>query len=103
MVLVGLGIRWNSLRRVHEIPDESTLRDLLETLDTTAFAAACGSWLADLSAHREQGASGQDKDRSIRQVAGRRRVGAGGVISPSTARHCGAPGTAATPAGPGMC
>ncbi|MGW0806047.1 transposase family protein [Nonomuraea sp. NPDC002799] len=48
MVLVGLGIRWNPLRCAHEVPDESTLRVLLEALDATAFAAVCGSRLADL-------------------------------------------------------
>jgi hypothetical protein len=43
-VLDTLGIRYNRFVRAHEVPDEATLRDVLERLDAVAFAAATGAW-----------------------------------------------------------
>jgi predicted transposase YbfD/YdcC len=48
-VLDTLGIRYNRFVRAHEVPDEATLRDVLERLDAVAFAAATGAWLKSLS------------------------------------------------------
>ena len=48
-VLDLLGIRYNLLDRAHEVPDEATIRFLLEHLDATALTAATGAWLNELS------------------------------------------------------
>lgn len=44
-----LGIRYNHFSRVHEVPDEATIRDLLERVDPAALTAATGAWLNDLT------------------------------------------------------
>lgn len=43
-----LGIRHEVFACAHNVPDEATIRDVLERLDATAFTAATGSWLNDL-------------------------------------------------------
>ncbi|MEV4076655.1 ISAs1 family transposase [Nonomuraea fuscirosea] len=48
-VLDTLGIRYNRFVRAHEVPDEATLRDVLERLVAVAFAAATGAWMKNLS------------------------------------------------------
>jgi predicted transposase YbfD/YdcC len=48
-VLDVLGIRYNLFSRVHEVPDEATIRDLLERVDPAALTAATGAWLNDLT------------------------------------------------------
>jgi predicted transposase YbfD/YdcC len=48
-VLDVLGVRFDPLSRVHQVPDEATIRAVLERLDATAFTAATGAWLTDLS------------------------------------------------------
>lgn len=60
-VLQVLGIRYDPLSRVHQVPDEATIRDVLERLDATAFTAATGAWLKSLAerqADTEQAAAG---------------------------------------------
>ena len=47
-VLDVLGVRYDRFTRAHQVPDESTIRGLLERLDATAFAAATGAWLNHL-------------------------------------------------------
>jgi hypothetical protein len=42
-VLDVLGIRYDPLSRVHQVPDEATIRDVLERLDAAAFTAATGA------------------------------------------------------------
>lgn len=48
-VLEVLGIRYDPLSRVHQVPDEATIRGVLERLDATAFTAATGAWLKSLA------------------------------------------------------
>jgi hypothetical protein len=42
-VLDVLGIRYDPLSCVFEVPDEATIRDVLERLDAAAFTAATGA------------------------------------------------------------
>jgi predicted transposase YbfD/YdcC len=53
-VLQVLGIRYDPLERRYEVPDESTFRHALESLDQVAFAAAIGGWLNDLAMIRSE-------------------------------------------------
>jgi predicted transposase YbfD/YdcC len=48
-VLDVLGIRYDPLSRLHQVPDEATFRDVLQRLDATAFTAATGAWLKSLA------------------------------------------------------
>lgn len=48
-VLSALGVRYDPLSRAHQVPDEATLRDVLERLDAGAFTAATGAWLTSLT------------------------------------------------------
>jgi predicted transposase YbfD/YdcC len=48
-VLDVLGVRYDPLSRVHQVPDEATIRGVLERLGATAFTAATGAWLTALS------------------------------------------------------
>lgn len=48
-VLDVLGIRYNLFTRVHEVPDEATIGDLLERVDPVALTAVTGAWLNDLA------------------------------------------------------
>ncbi|MEU8403833.1 ISAs1 family transposase [Nonomuraea sp. NPDC048892] len=73
------------------------MRDLLEAVDATAFAAACGSWLTDLTAEREQAGEQQDgplHNPVSRSVGGRRHVAVDGKALRGT-RHGNATGRAA--------
>jgi hypothetical protein len=42
-VLDAPGVRYDPLSCVHEVPDEATIRDVLERVDATAFTAATGA------------------------------------------------------------
>ena len=69
-VLDALGIRYDPLSRVHEVPDEATIRDVLERLDATAFTAATGAWLkglSDVRADPGQGVAAPAQRRPRRQ------------------------------------
>ncbi|MFL6115487.1 MAG: transposase family protein [Catenulispora sp.] len=48
-VLKTLGVRYDPLRCVFEVPDEATIRDVLERVDAVAFTAATGAWLTGLA------------------------------------------------------
>ncbi|WP_433499793.1 transposase family protein [Sphaerimonospora sp. CA-214678] len=92
-VLAALGTRYDVLRRRYEVPDESTIRHMLEGLDATAFAAATGGWLDDLATARSARGA----------VPPGRRPAAGGGAWRSMARQCAVPGTTPPRAGRSIC
>jgi hypothetical protein len=53
-VLAALQVRYDPLRRRYEVPDESTIRQVLEGLDAAVFAATASSWLNDLATARTE-------------------------------------------------
>jgi hypothetical protein len=52
-VLATLGIRYDQLARSHQVPDEATVREVLERLDAAAFTAAAAAWLGTVIAQAE--------------------------------------------------
>jgi hypothetical protein len=44
-VLGALGVRYDPVSGAYEVPDEATIRDVLERVDASAFTAATGAWL----------------------------------------------------------
>jgi predicted transposase YbfD/YdcC len=92
-VLAALGIRYDLLSRVYEVPDEATIRDVLERLDAAAFTAATGAWLTGLDqvhADAEQAAAGpsgrRPRRRSIK-VDGKSMRGTRHHTASGRARH----------------
>jgi hypothetical protein len=92
-VLDVLGIRYDPLSRVHQVPAEATIRDVLERPDTTAFTAATGTWLkslAELQADAEQSVVGPWAHRPRResvQVDGKALRGTRHHTASGRARH----------------
>jgi predicted transposase YbfD/YdcC len=70
-VLSALGVRYDPLSRVHRVPDEATIRAVLERLDASAFTAATGAWLDSLS--KAQDDAGQAAGEQAAAVPSGRR------------------------------
>ena len=92
-VLSALGVRYDPLARVHQVPDEATIRDVLERLDATAFTAATGAWLTSLTqvqadtGHTAQGPSPHKPRRRSIQVDGKALRGTRHHTASGRARH----------------
>ena len=92
-VLSALGVRYDPLSRVHQVPDEATIRDVLERLDAGAFTAATGAWLTGLTqaqADTGQAAAGPSPRRPRRrsiQVDGKALRGTRHHTASGRARH----------------
>jgi predicted transposase YbfD/YdcC len=87
-VLSALDVRYDPLSRAHEVPDEATIRDVLERLDASAFTAATGAWLSNLAevqADTEQAAAGPPGRPSPRRP--RRSIKVDGKALRGTRHH----------------
>ncbi|WP_207939021.1 transposase family protein [Actinomadura darangshiensis] len=71
-VAAALGIRHDPLSRMYRVPDEATIRDVLERLDATAFTEEAGPWPGSLAeAQHDAGQAAPPVDPGGRQKPAR--------------------------------
>jgi hypothetical protein len=70
-VLACLGVRHDPLARRFELPDEATIRRVLETVDASALDTAVGSWLGARLRAADQGHGHGGRQRRVLAVDGK--------------------------------